>query len=290
MCCLTMIEPFNDYLFMQRALLGSLIFSISAVPVGTFMIFRRMSLTGDAMAHAILPGVSLAYFISGGALIGMTVGGICAGLLVVILSGWTSRNTLIKEDTSLTAFYLISLALGVSVISLTGNNINLSHILFGNILALNNVALLLITIICSISLLLLTFLYRPLVIQCVDPMFLFHAGFKSYIPHYGLLGLMIINLVAGFHALGTLLAIGIMILPAASARFWAKRLYWQLIVSIIFSFSSCYIGLLISYYFDLPSGATIILSIGALYIASLLIGLDGGYIIKNLNSMGKVEN
>jgi zinc/manganese transport system permease protein len=279
-----LIDPFSEYTFMQRALVGSLTVCLGSVPVGVFMTLRQMSLTGDAIAHAILPGAAIAYLVSGVSLIGMTIGGLAAGLLVVALSGWVARSTHLKEDTSLAAFYLISLALGVLILSLKHSNLDLFHVLFGNILALDNAALLLLASICSISLILLAFLYRPLVIECVDPLFLRRSGIASALAHYGFLVLMVVNLVAGFHALGTLMAISIMILPAAAARFWVKTLDNTLIVSVLFSFSGCYVGLLSSYYFDLPAGPAIVLSVGTIYIISLLIGLEGGYVKKSISS------
>lgn len=274
-------EPFGEYVFMQRALIGSLAVCLGAVPVGLFMTLRRMSLTGDAMAHAILPGAAIAYLLSGLSLIGLTLGGLVAGLVVAALAGWVARSTHLKEDTSLAAFCLISLALGVLVISLKRSNIDLFHVLFGNILALDNAALWLLASIGSISLLLLAVLYRPLVIECVDPWFLRRSGKASSIAHYGFLFLMVINLVAGFHALGTLMAIGIMILPAAAARFWAKTLDSILIISMLMSFAGCYTGLLLSFYADLPAGPAIILCLGVVYIASLFIGLNGGLLVKH---------
>jgi len=275
-----LLGPFSEYVFMQRALVGSIAVCLGAVPVGLFMTLRRMSLTGDAMAHAILPGAAIAYLLSGLSLIGLTMGGLVAGLVVAALAGWVARTTHLKEDTSLAAFYLISLALGVLVISLKRSNIDLFHVLFGNILALDNAALWLLASIGSISLLFLAFLYRPLVIECVDPSLLRRSGNASSIAHYGFLFLMVINLVAGFHALGTLMAIGIMILPAAAARFWTKTLDSILIISMLMSFVGCYTGLLLSFYFDLPTGPAIILSLGIVYITSLLAGLNGGLLGK----------
>ncbi|MDB2486931.1 metal ABC transporter permease, partial [Porticoccaceae bacterium] len=198
------LNPFTDYVFMQRALIGSFAVCLGAVPVGIFMTLRRMSLTGDAMAHAILPGAAIAYLLWGLSLIGLTLGGLFAGLTVAGLAGWVARNTHLHEDTSLAAFYLISLALGVLVISLKHSNIDLFHVLFGNILALDNTALWLLASIATISLVLMAFLYRPLVIECVDSAFLRRSGKASPIAHYGFLFLLVINLVAGFHALGTL--------------------------------------------------------------------------------------
>ena len=275
-----LLSPFSEYLFMQRALVGSLAVCLGAVPVGIFMTLRQMSLTGDAMAHAILPGAAIAYLLSGLSLIGLTLGGLVAGLVVAALAGLVARSTHLKEDTSLAAFYLISLALGVLVISLKSSNLDLFHVLFGNILALDNAALWLLAIIATISLILMAFLYRPLVIECVDPLFLRRSGSASSIAHYGFLFLMVINLVAGFHALGTLMAIGIMILPAAAARFWTKSLDSILISALIISFCGCYIGLLLSFYLDLPAGPGIVLSLGLVYLFSIVTGSNGGLIEK----------
>ena len=278
-----LFEPFIQYDFMQRALVGSLAVCLGAVPVGVFMTLRQMSLTGDAIAHGVLPGVAIAYLISGVSLIGMTIGGLAAGLLVVALSGWVARSTHLKEDTSLAAFYLISLALGVLILSLRQSNLDLFHVLFGNILALDNSALLLLASICSISLVAFALLYRPLVIACTDSLFLRRSGIASAVSHYGFLGLMVINLVAGFHALGTLMAIALMILPATAARFWVKTLDHILIVSVLLSIVGCFLGLLLSYYFDVPAGPTIVLVIGTLYVVSLLVGSEGGYLQKVIN-------
>ena len=274
------IGPFSDYVFMQRALVGSLAVCLGAVPVGIFMTLRQMSLTGDAMAHAILPGAAIAYLLSGLSLVALTLGGLVAGLVVAALAGWVARSTHLKEDTSLAAFYLVSLALGVLVISLKRSNVDLFHVLFGNILALDNAALWLLASIATISMLFMAFLYRPLVIECVDPSFLRRSGRASSVAHYGFLFLMVINLVGGFHALGTLMAIGIMILPSAAARFWAKTLDGILMTSVLVSIAGCYAGLLLSFYFDLPAGPAIVLSLGVVYMTSIFIGFNGGLLEK----------
>lgn len=275
-----LFTPFTEYAFMQRALIGSFAVCLGAVPVGLFMTLRRMSLTGDAMAHAILPGAAIAYLISGLSLIGLTVGGLAAGVIVAVLAGWVARSTHIKEDTSLAAFYLISLALGVVILSLTHSNVDLFHVLFGNILALDDATLYLLASICTISVFVLAVVYRPLVIECVDPQFLRRYGLASSIAHFGFLFLMVINLVAGFHALGTLMAIGMMILPAAAARFWIKTLDGMLLIAVLISLVGCTSGLLISFYADLPAGPAIVLSVGMFYIASIFFGVHGGFFIK----------
>ena len=129
------IQPFADYGFMRRALVGCLAVSVGATPVGVFLMLRRMSLTGDAMAHAILPGAAVGFLAAGLSLGAMTVGGLIAGLTVALLSGFVARSTILREDASLAAFYLISLAAGVLIVSTRGSSIDLMHILFGTVLA-----------------------------------------------------------------------------------------------------------------------------------------------------------
>ena len=157
-----LITPFEEFGFMRRALLGCIAVSIGATPVGVFLMLRRMSLTGDAMACAILPGAAVGYLISGLSLGAMTIGGLIAGMTVALLSGFVSRVTALREDASLAAFYLISLALGVLIISMRGSNVDLMHVLFGTVLALDDAALILLCSIASLSILALAPFSAPL--------------------------------------------------------------------------------------------------------------------------------
>lgn len=276
------IEPFADFGFMRRALLGCIAIAIGATPVGVFLMLRRMSLTGDAMAHAILPGAAVGFLISGLSLGAMTIGGLIAGMLVALASGFVSRMTALKEDASLAAFYLISLALGVLIVSTRGSNVDLMHVLFGTVLALDNAALILLCSIASLSIGTLAILFRPLVLECADPQFLRSVSKLSAVTHLTFLCLVVMNLVAGFHALGTLMAVGIMILPAATARFWAASIGGLLGVAMIVAVISSIIGLLLSYHQSLPSGPAIILVAGIAYGLSVFFGPVGGLIAQNL--------
>ena len=228
-----LIAPFAQFGFMNRALAGAMILSLSAGPVGVFLTLRRMSLTGDAMAHAILPGAAAGFLVSGLAILPMTLGGFAAGLVVAVLSGLVSRFTIQREDSSLAAFYLISLALGVMLVSLKGSNVDLMHVLFGTVLALNNDALIMIGAIVTVSLVTLAMLWRPLVAECLDPSFLRSVSRAGHPVHLLFLALVVINLVGGFQALGTLLAVGLMMLPASAARFWKSGLLCQQTFSTI---------------------------------------------------------
>ncbi len=270
-----LISPFADYAFMRRALAGACILSISAGPVGVFLMLRRMSLMGDAMAHAILPGAAIGFLFAGLAILPMTFGGLAAGLLVALGAGAVSRLTTQYEDASLAAFYLISLALGVLLISLKGSSIDLMHVLFGTVLALNDDALVLIGSIASITVVGLAIMWRPLFAECLDPVFLRSVSRTGPIAHFMFLMLVVLNLVGGFQALGTLLAVGLMMLPAAAARFWARDLEPMCLVAILIAVASSYAGLVISFHWSLASGPSIILTAGVIYLASLLFAPRG---------------
>ncbi|EIJ33609.1 metal ABC transporter permease [Thiothrix nivea] len=272
-----LFAPFADYVFMQRALVGTWAMALGATPFGVFLLLRRMSLVGDAMAHAILPGVAVGYLLAGLSLTAMTLGGLVAGMVVAILTGLVARLTRLPEDASLAAFYLLSLALGVLIISSKGSNVDLVHVLFGSVLALNNAALLLVAGIASLSLLTLAVLYRPLVLECLDSAYCRSVSTFGVWTPVVFLVMVVLNLVGGFHALGTLMAVGIMILPAVIARFWTQRLGTMLAVAIAVAMLCSWLGLLMSFHFDLPSGPTIILNLGVVYIASALYGLRKQY-------------
>lgn len=276
------IAPFVDFAFMRRALLGCIAIAVGATPVGVFLMLRRMSLTGDAMAHAILPGAAVGFLISGLSLGAMTLGGLVAGMLVAVGSGVVSRMTALREDASLAAFYLISLALGVLIVSTRGSNVDLMHVLFGTVLALDDAALILLCSIASLSVITIALLFRPLVLECADPQFLRSVSGLSAITHFVFLSLVVANLVGGFHALGTLMAVGIMILPAAAARFWAAEIGRLILVSALVAILASITGLLLSYHYSLPSGPAIILAAGLAYILSVFFGPVGGIVTQAL--------
>ena len=245
-----LFDPFLDFDFMRRALAGCLALALGATPVGAFLLLRRMSLMGDAMSHAILPGAALGYLAFGLSLGAMTVGGLVAGVVV-------------------------ALAAGVLIVSLRGSNLDLLHVLFGSVLALDDPSLLLIAGIATVTLFALAVMLRPLVLECVDPGFLRAVSPLSPVTHYGFLILVVLNLVAGFHALGTLMAVGIMILPAAAARLWTRSLGRLLASAVAQAFGGAVAGLLMSFYLDLPAGPAIVLMLGILYFAALLFAPNG---------------
>lgn len=278
----TLVAPFTDYAFMRRALAGCLALSLGTAPVGVFLMLRRMSLIGDAMGHAILPGAAVGFLVAGLSLPAMTLGGLVAGLVVALLAGVIARVTVLREDASLAAFYLISLASGVLIVSVHGSNVDLLHVLFGSVLALDDSAVLLIAAIATLTLLTLALIYRPLVLECLDPQFLRSVSRLSTPVHFAFLLLVVLNLVGGFQALGTLMVVGLMILPAAAARFWAREVSGMIAIAMLIAFTASVAGLLLSYWGNVASGPAIILVAGGVYIVSMLGGRMGSVLASRM--------
>ena len=267
------IAPFGgDFTFMRRALVACLALALGYGPVGTFLVIRRMALVSDAMAHAVLPGAAIGFLVSGLSLWAMGIGGLVAGLIVAVLAGLVSRLTTLREDASFAALYLISLALGVTIIALRGSSVDLIHVLFGSILAVDDAALYLMAGTATLTLAAILLMLRPLVLETLDPKFLAALGGGGAAWHIGFLALVAVNTVAGFQALGTLMAVGLMVLPAVAARFWSREILPLMGLSSALALLSGYLGLLASFHFDLPSGPAIVLMAAAIYLASMAIG------------------
>ncbi len=273
----TLFLPFAEFAFMRRALVATLALALSAAPLGVFLTLRRMSLLGDALSHAVLPGVAIGFMVSGLSLVAMALGGVLAGMVVAGIAAAVSRFTTLKEDASLAAIYLVALALGVSLISGHGTQLDLLHILFGSALGVDSNGLLLVACVATVSVLAIALMYRGLVLETFDPVFLgsSRSGHRAWLWHQGFLMLVVVNLVAGFQTLGTLMAVGLMMLPAVSARLWHDTLAAQLVNAAGQASVAGVTGLLLSYHFDTPSGPTIIGCAGALYFISLLLAPGG---------------
>lgn len=271
-----LFTPFIDFGFMRRALAGSVSLAVAAGPLGVLLVLRRMSLMGDAMAHAILPGVAVGFLTAGLSLGAMAIGGIVSGLIVAILAGFVARLTPQREDASFAAFYLVSLGSGVMLVSMRGSNMDLIHLLFGTVLGLDNASLILVTSAASITLIALAIVYRPLILECLDPNYLRSQKTIGATVLMIFLFLLVFMLVAGFQVLGTLMVVGIMMLPATAARFWSRTVGGQMILAAFLGTLSSFVGLLFSFYVDVPASPAIILSAGLVYFFSLTFGpLDG---------------
>lgn len=273
-----LVTPFVEFSFMRRALVACLALSLGAGPIGVFLVLRRMSLMGDAVSHAVLPGVAVGYLLSGLSVWAMSLGGVIAGLVVALLAGMTSRATGMKEDASLAGFYLASLALGVLIVSAAGSSVDLLHILFGSILAVDDEGLLLVIGVATLSMILLATIFRSLVLECFDPVFARAVGAGGGWAYGIFMGLVVLNLVAAFQALGTLMAVGLMMLPALAARFWSEDIGTIIVTATAFAVVSSISGLLVSFHVEIASGPAIVLSAAVIYVASILLGARSGLV------------
>src|ERR1700759_4547775 len=224
---------------MRRALVASLALSVGGASIGVFLILRRMTLMGDALAHSLLPGAALGFLLGGLSLPAMSLGGFLAGLLTAVVSGAIARFA---------AAYLTALALGVLIVSLRGSAIDLMNILFGAILAVDDQAMFLVAGTTTLTLVGLAAIYRPLVVECFNPGFLAAMGVRGALYHSLFLALAVLNMVAAFQALGTLMALGLMLLPAGAAAFWAREVWSMTLVAVPLAFLSSAIGLSVSFH------------------------------------------
>ncbi|MDO5639934.1 MAG: metal ABC transporter permease [Neisseria sp.] len=274
------VAPFAEFEFMRYALASVVFLALSAAPVGVFLVMRRMSLVGDALSHAVLPGAAVGYMFAGLSLPAMSLGGFVAGMLMALLAGLVSRFTNLKEDANFAAFYLSSLAIGVVLVSKSGSSVDLLHLLFGSVLAVDLPALQLVAAVASLTIVTLAVIFRPLMLESIDPLFLKAVGGKGGFWHILFLVLVVMNLVAGFQALGTLMSVGLMMLPAITARLWARSMGMLMLLSVLVALLCGLGGLLFSYYVEIPSGPAIILWCGACYLLSVVFGWESGVLVK----------
>ena len=261
---------------MRRALVGCLAVSVSAPVLGLFLMLRRMSLTADVLGHGILPGVAAGFLLAGLSVPAMALGGLAAGLVVALGAGLLSRVTGGREDASLAALYLCALALGVAMVSAGGGTPELTQLLFGSALGVDDGALLLMAGVATLTLVALSFAWRPLVLECFDPGFAQAVGAHGGRWHMLFLALVVLNLLAAFQALGTLMGVGLMMLPAVAARHWARELPGMALAAVALAVVASVLGLLLSFHFDLPSGPAVVLAAGLGWAASVLAGpVDG---------------
>jgi zinc/manganese transport system permease protein len=264
-----LITPFTAYGFMRTALVAVAALALANGPCGVLLLARRMSLAGELFSHAVMPGAALGFLMAGYSALALSAGGFLTGLAVAALSTLIGRAAP-RDEVDLAAFYLMSLAVGVLLVSIAGSNADLMHVLFGTILAVDIRALVLIACLATISTLVLAAFYRPLAVDSFDPDFLQAVGGAGETYRIMFLAVLVLDLVAGFQAFGTLLAVGPMLLPAAAARRLTRRIGPSIALAVLFGGIAGYAGLLLSFFANLPSGPAVVLMAGALYVASAL--------------------
>jgi zinc/manganese transport system permease protein len=275
----SLVAPFAEYAFMRSALVACMALAFASGPLGTLLLLRRMGLVVDVLSHAVMPGAAIGFALAGSALTVLSTGGLLTGIAVVLLMILGTRFGGQREDASLAAFYFTSIGVGVLIVSLRGTNLDLMHVLLGTVLAIDVPALMLIVAIASVIIASLAVFFRPFAIQSFDPAFLRTMGGSDTIYRAIFLVLVVLDLVAGFQALGTLLAGVPLLLPAAAARCWAQRIGPLVGLSIGFGIAAGYAGLLLSYHLNVPSGPAIACAAALVYAVSVLVPVSRSLMI-----------
>jgi zinc/manganese transport system permease protein len=262
------VEPFETLAFMRAALVACLALALANGAVGTLLVLRRMSLDGDVLGHAVMPGAAIGFLYAGASPTWLSLGGLASGLAVAALAGLLTGEQA-RRDAGLVVFYLVALSLGVILVAWRGSNVDVMRVLFGTVLAIDQRALLQIAAASSAIVLVIAALYRPLAVGAFDPAFLRAVGTRT---PYGavFLALVVLALVASFQAFGTLLAVGPLLLPAAAARCWEFGVAASMALATGFGLAASVAGLLVSYHANLPSGPAIVLAAGLLFGISLV--------------------
>lgn len=262
---LEFVEHLFTYQFLNRALITSIIVGIVCGTVGSLIVLRGLSLMGDAMSHAVLPGVALSFLFG----IPMFIGALITGMIASIFIGYITSSSKTKPDAAIGISFTVFLASGIIIISLINTTTDLYHILFGNLLAITNSAFLTTIVIGSIVLILIIIFYRPLMISTFDPTFSRMSGLNTTLLHYFVMLLLSLVTVASIQTVGIILVVALLITPASTAFLISKKLYSMMIIASLISVISSIVGLYYSYIYNIPSGATIVLCTFVIYIITL---------------------
>ncbi|EHP0703843.1 metal ABC transporter permease [Staphylococcus pseudintermedius] len=273
---MSFVQHLFEYQFLSRAMLTAILVGVVCGVVGCLIILRGLSLMGDAMSHAVLPGVALSFLMN----IPMFIGAMVTGMLSSIMIGYISEASKTKKDAAIGITFTTFLALGIVLISVIHSATDLYHILFGNILAITQSAFHTTLAVSIVVLALILILYRPLKMSTFDPIFSRMSGLNTTMIHYFVMLLLALVIVASVQTVGVILVVALLITPASTAFLFTKKLFTMMIVSSIFSVISSTLGIYMSFKLNLPSGAVIVL------ISAVLYGLTFG-IIKLINLLQK---
>lgn len=255
------------YQFMQRGLAASVIVGVLCAVMGTYVVLRGMAFLGDAMAHAILPGVAIAYIFQGDLLIGAGV----AAVIVALSIGFFSKEGTVKEDTAIGILFAAALSLGVALISaMQTYAVDLSHILFGNVLGVSVSDLWLIAGLSAAILLTVAVFYKPFLVISFDPILAATLRLPAEWLRNLMLVLLSLTVVVSLQTVGVSLAAAMLVTPAATAYLLTKRLFPMMLVSALIGAVSSIVGLYISYYFNIVSGSAIVLTATFLFLLGFL--------------------
>ncbi|WP_424694436.1 metal ABC transporter permease subunit [Granulicatella adiacens] len=260
-------EGLMEFHFLQNAFVSAVVIGAVGGILGCFIILRGMSLMGDAISHAVLPGVALSYILG----INFFIGALVFGLLASFLIAFVNQNSTIKGDTAIGITFSSFLALGVILIGVAKSSTDLFHILFGNILAVQDIDLLITLVVSVIVVVVILAYFKELQVTSFDPVFAQSTGMNVQFYHYLLMFLLALVSITAMQSVGTVMIVALLITPAATAYLYSNRLKIMLILAAIFGSLSSILGLFIGYTFNIAIGSTIVLTAAALFVVSFII-------------------
>jgi ABC-type Mn2+/Zn2+ transport system permease subunit len=260
------VQPLR-YPFMMRGLLASIMVGTLCAVVGTYVVLRGMAFFGDALAHAILPGVAIAYLLD----VNLLLGALAMGLLTAIGIGYVGRRGQVKEDTAIGVIFAASLALGVAILSTVQNySVDLTHILFGNILGVSTVDLWVTAALGGLVLLIVFLLYKELLVISFDPILAAILRLPLTVLQYLLLVLIALTIVVSLQTVGVALMVAMLVTPAATGYLLTRRLWHMMVVGAVVGAVSSVAGLYLSFYANVASGAAVVLIATAFFVLAFL--------------------
>lgn len=269
-----LVEPLI-YGFMQRGLLASVIVGVVCAVIGSYVVLRGMAFLGDALAHAILPGVALAYLLGGN----LTLGALVAAVVVALLIGLFSRQGAVREDTAIGILFAAALSLGIAMISSVRTfAVDLSHILFGNVLGVSTADLWLAAGLGAVVLAAVIVFYKPLLVISFDPVLAATLRWPAELFRNLLLVLLALTIVVSLQTVGVGLVAAMLVTPAAAANLLTKRLPTMMALAAFFGALSAVVGLYLSYYANIASGAAVVLVCTGFFLLAMIFAPKRGWI------------
>lgn len=266
------------YEFLQNALITAVVIGLVSGVVGCFIILRGMSLMGDAISHAVLPGVALSFILGMNYFIGAIIFGMIASVIITFIS----QNSRIKSDTAIGITFSTFLAGGVILIGLANSSTDLFHILFGNVLAVQHSDMILTCIISAIVILIIAIFFKPLLITSFDPMMAKVFGMNVPLYHYLLMGMLTVVAVVAMQSVGTILIVALLITPAATAYLFTKSLYKMILLSAFLGVFASITGLFIGYTFNIAVGSTIVITAALIFMISFFVSPKQKFVRKKV--------
>ena len=261
------IDGLLNFHFLQNALITALVVGIVGGAVGCFIILRGMSLMGDAISHAVLPGVAISFILG----INFFIGAIVFGLLASTIITYIKSNSIIKSETAIGITFSSFLALGIILIGIANSSTDLFHILFGNILAVQDLDMWITIAVALLVLTTITIFFRPLLLTSFDPILAKSIGVKVTFYHYLLMVILTLVAVTAMQSVGTILIVALLITPAATAYLYANSLKTMIFLSSGFGALASVLGLFIGYSFNIAAGSSIVLTSALLFLISFFI-------------------